>query len=73
LHSTPLASDQFVDAAYTPILLPNHGAGTGRGARLELLDEPSEQPAPVLPSHAASPVASPRLPSSEAASSSPSP
>lgn len=34
----PLA-DQFVNAAYTPLLLPNHGAGTGRGARLELLDE----------------------------------
>ena len=30
---------QFVDAAYTPWLLPNHDAGTGRGARLERLDD----------------------------------
>jgi histone deacetylase 1/2 len=34
-----LLSDQFVDAAYTPSLLPNHGAGLGRGARLELLTD----------------------------------
>ena len=43
---------QFVDAAYTPLLLPNHGAGTGRGARLELLDE---QP-PASPQTSAEPA-----------------
>ena len=36
--STP-TPDQFVDVAYAPSLLPNHAAGIGRGARLELLDE----------------------------------
>jgi hypothetical protein len=39
-----LHSDQFVDAAYTPILLANHGAGSGRDARLELLDEEPSSP-----------------------------
>ena len=29
------SSNQFVDAAYSPLLLPNHGADTGRGAQLE--------------------------------------
>jgi hypothetical protein len=37
--TTPPTPDQFVDASYTPSLLPNHGAGVGRGARLELLDD----------------------------------
>jgi histone deacetylase 1/2 len=37
--TTPLRPDQFDDAAYTPLLLANHGAGNGRGARLELLDD----------------------------------
>jgi hypothetical protein len=40
-HSTPVSPGQFDDAAYSPVLLPNHGADTGRGARLELLDAPS--------------------------------
>ena len=44
LHSSSVASDQFDDIAYSPILLPNHGAGTGRGARLEILEEPSSPP-----------------------------
>jgi hypothetical protein len=35
--TSPLNPGQFVDAAYTPLLLANHGAG--RGARLELLDD----------------------------------
>ena len=35
-HSTPVFG-QFDDIAHTSLLLPNHGAGTGRGARLELL------------------------------------
>ena len=39
LHSSSVASDQFDDVAYSPLLLPNHGAGTGRGARLELLED----------------------------------
>jgi hypothetical protein len=48
-HSS-LSSDQFVDAAYTPMLLANHGAGQGRGARLELLDEQPATPSdPMLP------------------------
>jgi hypothetical protein len=36
----PLYSDQFVDAAYTPALLANHGAG--RRAHLELLENKPE-------------------------------
>jgi hypothetical protein len=40
---SPLHSDPFVDVAYTPLLLANHGAGQGRGARLELLDEKSDR------------------------------
>jgi hypothetical protein len=48
-----LHSDHFVDAAYTPILLANHGAGLGCGARLELLDEdPSSPPVDQCTSHA---------------------
>lgn len=34
-----LNSDQFDDVAYPPLLLTNHGAGLGPGARLELLDD----------------------------------
>ena len=30
---------QFEDVAYSPVLLPNHGAGTGCGACLELLPD----------------------------------
>jgi histone deacetylase 1/2 len=37
MESSLLSADQFMDTAYTPYLLANHGAGTGRGARLELL------------------------------------
>jgi histone deacetylase 1/2 len=33
-NNSPLVADQFVDAAYTPSLLPNHGAGQGRGVCL---------------------------------------
>ena len=29
LHSFPVLPAQFVDATYSPLLLPNHGAGTG--------------------------------------------
>ena len=36
-ESSPVSVDQFADVAYSPLLLPNHGAGTGRGARLKLL------------------------------------
>jgi histone deacetylase 1/2 len=35
-HSSPVMSDQFEDVAHSPLLLPNHGAGIGRGARLHL-------------------------------------
>jgi glyoxylase-like metal-dependent hydrolase (beta-lactamase superfamily II) len=44
MHSSSIASDQFDDAAYSSVLLPNHGAGTGRWARLELLDDIPVQP-----------------------------
>jgi hypothetical protein len=37
--SSPVSIDQFVDVAHAPVLLPNHDAGTGRGVRLELLEE----------------------------------
>ena len=37
----PFSLDQFEDYAYAPSLLPNHGAGIGRGAHLELLDQNS--------------------------------
>jgi histone deacetylase 1/2 len=37
-----LHPDQFDNAAYTPFLLANHGAGKGRGATLELLDDQAE-------------------------------
>jgi hypothetical protein len=37
MESSLLSANQFVDIAYAPYLLANHGAGTGRGARLELL------------------------------------
>jgi hypothetical protein len=40
-NSTPVSPGKFDDAAYSFVLLPNHGAGTGHGARLELLDAPS--------------------------------
>jgi histone deacetylase 1/2 len=39
VSSTTPSPDQFVDAAYSPALLPNHAAGIGRGARLQLLDD----------------------------------
>jgi hypothetical protein len=38
-ESSLLSADHFMDTAYAPSLLANHGAGTGRGARLELLSE----------------------------------
>jgi hypothetical protein len=46
MHSSSIAADQSEDVAYSPVLLPNHGAGIGRGARLELLDAapPSSPP-----------------------------
>jgi hypothetical protein len=56
LHSSSIASDQFDDVAYSPVLLPNHGAGTGRGARLEIL-EATEPPLDTPPaSHVDRPV-----------------
>jgi hypothetical protein len=36
-ESSLLSADQFMDTTYAPSLLANHGAGVGRGARLELL------------------------------------
>ena len=39
VHSSLPSPDQFVDGVYSPALLPNHAAGIGRGARLQLLDD----------------------------------
>jgi histone deacetylase 1/2 len=51
IDTLPLNSDQFIDAAYTPSLLAYHG--TGRGVRLELLDDVPEfsSEAHVAPDH----------------------
>jgi hypothetical protein len=38
LHSSPMLHDQFVDVAYSHVLLSNHGAGMGRIASLHLMD-----------------------------------
>jgi histone deacetylase 1/2 len=35
LHQSTPTRDQLNEVAYSPLLLPNHGAGVGRGARLE--------------------------------------
>jgi hypothetical protein len=37
--SSPVSIDQFVDVGHAPSLLPNHGAGTGCRACLELLED----------------------------------
>jgi hypothetical protein len=37
MESSLLLADQFMDIAYAPSLLVNHGAGTGRGTQLEIL------------------------------------
>ena len=37
MNSSPTLPGQFEDVAYSHVLLPNYGAGIGRGARLELL------------------------------------
>ena len=55
LHLFPVLPDQFVDAAYSPLLLPNHDAGAGRGARLELLDDDGAPPTPAVATLAAPP------------------
>jgi hypothetical protein len=44
----PVSLDQFEDYTHAPSLLPNHGAGTGRGARLQLLEEDSPGSTPVV-------------------------
>src|SRR4051812_17753899 len=48
---------QFEDVAYSPVLLPNHGAGTGCGACLELLPDaaPEEHVDRQAPVHAPAP------------------
>jgi histone deacetylase 1/2 len=55
---------QFFDVAYTPLLLANHCAGLGRGARLELLDDTDDTPGTNLtpPPCGAAPAADPRSP-----------
>jgi hypothetical protein len=54
----PISLDQFENYAYAPSLLPNHGAGTERGARLELLDEPipSSPGTPIVATRSTSPL-----------------
>ena len=47
-HSFPVLPDQIMDAAYSPLLLPNYGVGTGRGARLELFDDNIDTIAPAI-------------------------
>jgi hypothetical protein len=47
MESSLLSADQFMDTAYAPSLLANHGAGVGRGARLELLT-PEAPTAPLV-------------------------
>jgi hypothetical protein len=37
-HSLPVMPSQFEDVAHSSLLLRNHGAGIGRGARLHLQD-----------------------------------
>jgi hypothetical protein len=37
MESSLLPADQFMDIAYAPSLLVNHGAGIGRGTQLEIL------------------------------------
>jgi hypothetical protein len=46
MHSSSIAADQFEDVAYSPVLLPKHGAGIGRGAPLEMLDAASPSSPP---------------------------
>jgi hypothetical protein len=46
MHSSSIAADQFEDVAYSPVLLPKHGTGIGRDARLELLDAASPSSPP---------------------------
>jgi hypothetical protein len=47
--ASPVPLDQFEDYAHASSLLPNHGASTGRGAWLELLDDhvPATPSSPV--------------------------
>jgi hypothetical protein len=40
-HSSHVMPDQFEDVAHSPLLLPNHGAGIGHGARLHLEEIPA--------------------------------
>ena len=42
-ESSLLSADRFMDTAYAPSLLANYDAGTGRGARLEILQETDTQ------------------------------
>ncbi|XP_073363714.1 uncharacterized protein [Aegilops tauschii subsp. strangulata] len=55
MHSSPIMLGQFEDVAYSPVLLPNHGAGIGRGARLELLPNASPETHVDWPVHVHAP------------------
>jgi hypothetical protein len=57
MESSLLSANQFMDIAYAPSLLANHGAGTGCGTRLELLmpetaTSPEESSSPCHVDHA---------------------
>lgn len=70
-----ISSDQLADSAYTPLLLPNHGAGSGSSTRLEDLTVPADvspdvepcSPAEASPGSDLEVSASPHTPSSQSA------
>jgi hypothetical protein len=51
MESFLLSADQFMDTAYAPSFLANHGAGVGRGDRLELLTPEAHDAPPVHVDH----------------------
>jgi hypothetical protein len=51
MESSLLSADQFMDTTYAPSLLANHGAGVGRGARLELLTPEAHHAPPMHIDH----------------------
>jgi histone deacetylase 1/2 len=54
MHRSTPTSDQLNDFAYAPNLLPNHGTGIGRGARLEEIPDNDAEADDHVDHHAAS-------------------